>query len=114
MLTFVTILCVAAALVNGNPSGSGNQLKYNILEPAAKVDLAAVSSPVPKGQSIVDIFIENSNTFSTLITAAKVADLVDTLSTGMLYINYSTTNSIQSLHLFPFLNRWPFHTVCPN
>ena len=111
MLTIVTLLWLAAALVNGNPSGGGNQLKYNIMEPTAVVDLAAVSSPVPKGQSIVDIFMENSDTFSTLITAAKVADLVDTLSTGMLYINHSTTNSI---HLFPYLNRWPFHTVCPN
>lgn len=86
MLTFVTILCATAALVNGKPSGDGYQLKNNItMEPTAVVDLAG-PSPVPKSQSIVDIFMENSDTFSTLITAAKVADLVDTLSTGMLYI----------------------------
>ena len=54
------------------------------MEPTAVVDLAVGSSPVPKGQSIIDIFIENSDTFSTLITAAKVADLVDTLSNGII------------------------------
>ena len=39
--------------------------------------------PPPKRQSIADILIENSGTFSTLITAAKAANLVDTLSTGI-------------------------------
>ena len=39
---------------------------------------------LPKRQSIVDVLIKNSDTFSTLITAAKAADLVDTLATGII------------------------------
>jgi len=38
--------------------------------------------PAPKRKSIVEILIENSDIYSTLITAAKTADLVETLSTG--------------------------------
>ena len=37
----------------------------------------------PKKQSIVDILVENSDTYSTLITAVKAVNLVDTLSTGI-------------------------------
>ena len=38
--------------------------------------------PPPKPQSIVDLLVKNSDTYSTLITATKAAGLVDTLSTG--------------------------------
>ena len=36
-----------------------------------------------KKQSIVDILVENSDTYSTLITAVKAVDLVETLATGI-------------------------------
>lgn len=40
--------------------------------------------PAPaKRQSIVDVLIENTDTYSTLITAAKAANLVETLSNGI-------------------------------
>ena len=38
--------------------------------------------PQSKPQSIVDVLVKNSETYSTLITAVKTAQLVDTLSTG--------------------------------
>lgn len=40
--------------------------------------------PQSKPQTIVDVLVENSDTYSTLITAVKSAQLVDTLSTGNL------------------------------
>ena len=46
--------------------------------------------PQSKPQSIVDVLVKNSETYSTLIVAVKTAQLVDTLSTG------STTNLIKT------------------
>ena len=42
--------------------------------------------PQSKPQSIVDVLLKNSDTYSTLITAVKTAQLVETLSTGKLLI----------------------------
>ena len=38
--------------------------------------------PHHKGQSVIDVLSKNSDQYSTLITAAQKAGLVDTLSTG--------------------------------
>jgi uncharacterized surface protein with fasciclin (FAS1) repeats len=74
MLTVATVvLCVAVALVNGNPSGYRPKMSYTA-PPISERTL-----------SIVDILTKNSDIFSTLITAAKAANLVDTLATGMIY-----------------------------
>ena len=54
----------------------------------------------PKKQSIVDILVENSDTYSTLITAVKAVDLVDTLSTGISTVLNKKSSFILTLAAF--------------
>jgi uncharacterized surface protein with fasciclin (FAS1) repeats len=49
-----------------------------------------------KKQSIVDILVENPDAYSTLITAVKAVDLVETLSTGIHII----LNLLQSIFMY--------------
>lgn len=44
-------------------------------------------SPSPLRQSVVELLVNNSDRYSTLVTAVKAAALVDTLSTGTASIN---------------------------
>ena len=75
-MKFVSGVKIDEANVVGNEFIADNGVIHTI-------DKVLLPSAPNKRQSIVDILIENSDTYSTLITATKAADLVETLSNGI-------------------------------
>ena len=73
--TFKIGVTVSGIKVIGNELIADNGVIHTI----ERVILPQPSKP----QSIVDILIKNEATYSTLITAVKAVELVDTLSTGI-------------------------------